>query len=100
MSRTYKTVYQEGEAQLAQAGIGEASLDARLLLEYVCGTNRNTLLAHGEQEVSEAAYERYSGLLAKRAGHVPLQHLTGEQEFMGLTFMVNEKVLKIGRAHV
>ena len=93
MSRTYKTVYQEGEAQLAQAGIGEASLDARLLLEYVCGTNRNTLLAHGEQEVSEAAYERYSGLLAKRAGHVPLQHLTGEQEFMGLTFMVNEKVL-------
>lgn len=93
MYRTYQEVYREGEAQLRQAGIEEAALDARLLLEYVCGTDRNTLLAHGEREVSEAEYERYSGLIAQRASHIPLQHLTGEQEFMGLTFMVNNKVL-------
>lgn len=89
----YQVVYQEGVARLVQAGIEEASLDARLLLEYVCGTNRNTLLAHGEREVPETEYERYSDLIAKRAGHVPLQHLTGEQDFMGLTFIVNNKVL-------
>lgn len=90
---TYQAVYREGEAKLVQAEIEEAALDARLLLEYVCGTDRNTLLAHGEQEVSEAEYERYRGLIAQRASHIPLQHLTGEQEFMGLTFMVNDKVL-------
>ena len=36
---------------------------------------------------------RMSSLLAKRAEHIPLQQLTGEQEFMGLTFSVNEHVL-------
>ncbi len=91
--RMYHIVYKEGVECLTKAGIEEAALDSRLLLEYVCGTDRNTLLAHGEREVSEAEYERYSSLIARRAGHVPLQHLTGEQEFMGLTFVVNEKVL-------
>lgn len=91
--RAYREVFKEGERCLKEAGIEEASLDARLLLEYVCKTDRNTLLAHGEREVCEAEYERYKGLLIERAGHIPLQHLTGEQEFMGLTFIVNNKVL-------
>lgn len=93
MCRSYSGVYREGMERLAGAGIEEAALDARLLLEYVCGTDRNTLLAHGEREVSEKEYERYAALIAERGGHTPLQHLTGEQEFMGLTFIVNEKVL-------
>ena len=93
MYRIYQEVYREGEAKLIQAGIDEATLDARLLLEYVCGTDRNTLLAHGDREVTEKEYGRYCDLIVKRAGHIPLQHLTGEQEFMGLTFVVNNKVL-------
>lgn len=93
MCRSYSSVYREGVECLMGASIEEAALDARLLLEYVCGTDRNTLLAHGEREVSEKEYTRYGDLLAKRAGHVPLQHLTGEQDFMGLTFIVNDKVL-------
>lgn len=93
MCRTYQGVYREAVEYLAAAGIEEASLDARLLLEHVCGTDRNTLLAHGEREVTEAEYEKYSHLIAERVRHVPLQHLTGEQEFMGLTFTVNNKVL-------
>ena len=32
-------------------------------------------------------------LIEKRAVHIPLQHLTGEQNFMGLDFLVNEHVL-------
>ena len=93
MCRSYSGVYREGMERLAGAGIEEAALDARLLLEYVCGTDRNTLLVHGEREISGQEYERYSALIAERAEHVPLQHLTGEQEFMGLTFVVNDKVL-------
>ncbi len=90
---TYGEVYREGAARLGKAGIEEAALDARLLLEFVCGTDRNTLLAHGDREVSEEEYGRYSGLIERRASHVPLQHLTGEQDFMGLTFLVSEDVL-------
>lgn len=89
----YENVYREGAARLAAAGIAEADLDARLLLEFVCGTDRNTLLVHGDRAVSETEYARYVSLIDRRAAHVPLQYLTGEQEFMGLTFLVNEDVL-------
>lgn len=89
----YSEIYKEGRACLEAADIGEAELDARLLLEFVCGTNRNTLLAHGDREVSAEECERYRELIGKRAAHIPLQHLTSEQNFMGLTFLVNKEVL-------
>lgn len=91
--KTYGEVYQQGEALLREAQIDEAALDARLLLEFVCGTDRNTLLAHGDREVADEEYDNYRELIGRRAAHVPLQHLTGEQEFMGLTFIVNRDVL-------
>ena len=90
---TYREVYQEGVKVLTEAAIAEAALDARLLLEYVCKTDRNTLLAHGDREVTGEEQAQYLETIARRAAHVPLQHITGEQEFMGLTFAVNNKVL-------
>ncbi len=89
----YKEVYGRGAERLAGADIAEAAIDARLLLEYVCKTDRNTLLAHADREVSGEEQERYNALIAKRSEHIPLQYLTGEQEFMGLTFIVNKNVL-------
>lgn len=89
----YRVLYETGKEKLEAAAIAEAALDARLLLEYVCGTNRNTLLVHPEREVSVQEEETYRALLEKRAGHIPLQHLTGVQDFMGLEFAVNEHVL-------
>lgn len=89
----YRALYQEGMERLQQAGIAEASLDARLLLEYVCGTDRNDMLLRGEQEVTEKDAECYRRMLSQRADHVPLQYLTNQQEFMGLRFYVDENVL-------
>ena len=89
----YDELYRCGAKQLRQADIAEAELDARLLLEFVCHTDRNTLLAHGDLEVTPEQEETYVNYIAKRAEHIPLQHLTGEQEFMGLPFTVNEHVL-------
>ena len=92
-SQTYREVYEDGTMRLTEAGIEEAGLDARLLLEFVCGTDRNTLLVHGDRPVTAEEQERYEALIKARAAHTPLQYLTGEQEFMGLTFRVNEDVL-------
>lgn len=89
----YRDCYKSGVEALRQAGIEEAVLDARLLLEHVCGTNRNDLLAHGDNEVSAENYASYVEILAKRKSRVPLQHIIGVQEFMGLPFEVNEHVL-------
>ena len=90
---TYRECYEKGCRILQAAGIEEAALDARLLLEAVCGTNRNDLLVHGEQPVAPEMEEKYFGWIAQRAEHIPLQQLTGEQDFMGLPFAVNEHVL-------
>lgn len=89
----YRALYREGMERLQHAGIAEASLDARLLLEYVCGTDRNDMLLRGMQEVAEEDTECYRRLISKRADHMPLQYLTNQQEFMGLSFYVDENVL-------
>ena len=47
----YRECFEKGKGALADAGIEEAALDARLLLEHICGTDRNTLLVHGDRTV-------------------------------------------------
>lgn len=91
--RTYHDWYEWGAARLAQAGIAEAKLDARLLLEACCGTEYNTLLVHGDRPLSPDEQNGYVNYIEEREKRKPLQHLTGEQEFMGLDFQVNENVL-------
>lgn len=89
----YAKLYQIGKEQLQKAGITDAELDARLLLEFICHTDRNALYAHGGQEIEDEKMQDFLQLIEKRAVHIPLQHLTGEQNFMGLDFLVNEHVL-------
>lgn len=90
---TYRENYEKAKAVLAEAFIEEAELDARLLLEYVCGTDRSYLLAYGDRELSKTWEAHYQTLIQKRAQRIPLQHLTGVQDFMGLEFLVSEHVL-------
>ncbi len=90
---TYKELYEKGYEILQNAGIEEAALDARLLLERLCGTNRNDLLVHGDKPIEETCETAYRNWIKKRSERIPLQHITGVQEFMGLEFTVNEKVL-------
>lgn len=89
----YREVYESGKAALTTASVPDAGTDARLLLEFICGTDRNTLLAHGERDVLKEQEDRYRKLVEKRCRRVPLQHLTGVQDFMGLEFGVDEHVL-------
>jgi len=90
---TYKGLYEYGKQKLIDAGIEDAALDARLLLEYICHTNRNELIVHADCQRSSIEEQFYTIVIEKRASHIPLQHITGEQEFMGLSFQVNEHVL-------
>ena len=89
----YTEAFLMGMQKLKEAETGEAQPHPRLLLEELCGTDHNTLLCHGDREVSEAEEEQYRKALEQRAVHVPLQHLLGYQDFMGLRFQVNEHVL-------
>lgn len=90
---TVKDVYENGQSKLKQAGIEEYQLDAWYLLEYVTGISRAMYFADSGKEMAEEQQNRYFELLEQRAKRIPLQHLTGVQEFMGLEFLVNEHVL-------
>lgn len=89
----YQEIYRYGVQTLTIAGVEEAQLDARLLLEHVCHTTRQDLLVHGDREIPEPKYNCYADMIRRRSRRFPLQYLTGVQEFMGLTFKVNEQVL-------
>lgn len=89
----YQEIYRRGTAALTEAGIEEAALDARLLLEEVCGTDRTTLYAHAEKELTGEQERRYLESIESRSKRIPLQHILGKTEFMGLTFLVNQDVL-------
>lgn len=89
----YRECFEEGKGALADAGIEEAALDARLLLEHICGTDRNTLLVHGDRTVSPEEEKQYLDAVERRSRRIPLQQITGQQEFMGLPFWVNSNVL-------
>ncbi|MBR4993925.1 MAG: peptide chain release factor N(5)-glutamine methyltransferase [Lachnospiraceae bacterium] len=89
----YAGLYGIGRDKLKAAGIDEFDNDARLLLEFVCDTDRAALLSHPERNVSKEEEEKYLSYIERRAKRIPLQHLTGTTCFMGLDFKVNENVL-------
>lgn len=90
---TYKETIDFGIRILELAGIEEAENDAWLLLSKECKMNRTAYYMHMNDEILPEQLNEYKGLIKKRAERVPLQYITGEQEFMGLTFHVNSNVL-------
>lgn len=90
---TYKQAEQKGELLLQEAGVMDAKIDAWLLLEMVAKIDRSFYFTHINEQVEPEVLTEYERVLEKRAEHVPLQYITGEQEFMGMTFKVNSNVL-------
>lgn len=90
---TLQMIYKEGMETLEHAGIPDAKLDAWYLLEYVTGISRASYFGDPKREVPKEQAESYREVILRRAGHIPLQHITGEQEFMGYSFLVNPDVL-------
>ena len=90
---TLQTIYREGKEQLEAAGVPDADLDAWYLLEFVTGISKARYYGNPEAGMEEEEVLRYRDVIRQRAERIPLQHITGEQEFMGFSFRVNEHVL-------
>ena len=90
---TLKEALAKAVDKLQQMEVPDADIDAWYLLSYVTGLDRAAFFLHGEEPMAEPDMIRYCDLVTKRGERIPLQHLTGEQEFMGLDFHVNEHVL-------
>ena len=90
---TLEEAYGYGKKVLEEHGIGDASVDAWILLEHITEISRAMYYVNPKQEITSEQKIQYEYFIEQRARRIPLQHLTKEQEFMGLTFEVNEKVL-------
>ncbi len=78
---------------LLEAAMQVSRRDAETLLAHILRRDRAWLLAHAEDDLSPEHYAALATLIARRARGEPLQHLTGTQEFFGLTFKVSRDVL-------
>ena len=83
----------EGEYQLSKAFCMDPKIDAQELYCYLTGLDKVSLFLKAEEEVDPETEEKYMELIRRRAERIPLQHITGVQEFMGYTFRVNPHVL-------
>lgn len=88
-----RALVREAAEKLSRAGIEEAHLDARLLLQYAAGITVQDYMMDPFQVLPEEKVQAYHEAVEKRAARIPLQHITGQQEFMGYPFRVNEHVL-------
>lgn len=90
---TFKQALDKGIRLLEAEKIPDAKLDAWYLLSYVSELSKAEYFLKQNESVDNLILYKYKDVLLKRAMHTPLQYITGEQEFMGISFWVNENVL-------
>ncbi len=90
---TLQEAYEYGQKRLTAAGIDDAAIDAWYLLEHTTKISRAMYFLERNKEMLAEQEKAYNGYIETRAARIPLQHITGVQEFMGLEFQVNEHVL-------
>ncbi|MDO4869074.1 MAG: peptide chain release factor N(5)-glutamine methyltransferase [Bacillota bacterium] len=88
-----RILVKDGEYRLSSAGCMDAKIDAEELFCYLTSMDRVQLFLRAEEEVDPETERKYMELIARRASRVPLQHITGQQEFMGYKFRVTPDVL-------
>ncbi len=89
----FRTALKHGIAQLRAAHVSSDTLAAELLLLHATQRGRTFLYSHPEAELTAEEALTYQNFLDRRISGVPVQHLTGKQEFWGLSFEVTPDVL-------
>ncbi|MBI3949520.1 MAG: peptide chain release factor N(5)-glutamine methyltransferase [Acidobacteria bacterium] len=78
---------------LTEAGVEDPRTTARFLLAHLLQKDRTYLITHFDEPLDEAPLRQFQAWVGKRASGVPLQYITGHQEFYGLDFVVTPNVL-------
>lgn len=86
-------VVKMAEAQLKEAGIENAKGEAEQIYCHLKRIDRTGFFMRWSKESSDLDTEKYFRLVDERAKRRPMQHILGETEFMGYTFVVKENVL-------
>jgi release factor glutamine methyltransferase len=90
---TIRELIARATARLDAAGVPDARLEAEWLLAGLLGVDRGGLLVRRDDRLAHQEVERYDGWIARRARREPAQQIVGTQEFHGLEFLVDRRVL-------
>ena len=90
---TLRDVLTRGRRLLIQAGQDSDRLDAQVLLEHVLGIDRAILYSHPEREVTAEQEQQFLALIERRMQGEPIAYILGHEEFYGLDFLVDTRVL-------
>lgn len=90
---TIKETLRKGMIQLKTGNITEPNLKARLIMQYILNKPRQYLIIYDDQVLTLRQEVDYFKAIKRLINGEPIQHITHQQEFMKLSFFVNEDVL-------
>lgn len=82
-----------GMALIEEREYSNPRLEAVLVLAHLLEVDKSYIYIHGDKEVSKDIEHEFMGIMGKRANGHPLQYLLNREDFMGLSFYIEEGVL-------
>lgn len=89
----YKELYSHICDTLSDAGIADALSEARIIMRDAGDIDRTTILMNPDENVDDDVEQRILDILEARRLRIPLQHILGKWNFMGLDFEVSPDAL-------
>lgn len=90
---TLQDILKKSSEYLKQRNVEDPSREAGLLLSWVLGKSISFLYAHQDMVIDDEQAKQFFSAVERRGNHEPFAYITGECEFMSLTFGVNPHVL-------
>ena len=93
MASTYNTLYLDARRALKAAGAGNPQMEARELLGFAAGKDREALLRDMSLYAPDDVARRFEALMARRLKGEPVAYLIGEWSFYGVELDISPDVL-------
>jgi len=93
MGLLIKDIIKMGQNRLENEGCSDPKIDAEMLFCHLMNLDKARLFMKWSDNVEDKQCDLYFDLIETRSSGVPLQYITGYQEFMGMNFTVDENVL-------
>ncbi len=90
---TIQQALKQGTRILTQSGQTNASLDAQVLLSHTLQVERSVLYAYPERVLTPEQEQQFLSCIERRSRGEPVAYLIGHEEFYGLDFLVDQRVL-------
>ena len=93
VATTYNNLYLDARQKLKTAGVEAAQLEARELVCFAAGKNREQFFRDMSLYASDEVEAKVEELMARRLAGEPVAYLIGEWEFYGLPLDISREVL-------